>query len=35
MLVEPGLITTEFGTTAAGGVGEAGEGEGDYAHFNA
>jgi NAD(P)-dependent dehydrogenase (short-subunit alcohol dehydrogenase family) len=35
VLVEPGLIRTEFGTTAAGGVSEAGEGEGDYAHFNA
>jgi NAD(P)-dependent dehydrogenase (short-subunit alcohol dehydrogenase family) len=35
ILVEPGLIRTEFGTTAAGGVSEAGEGEGDYAHFNA
>ena len=35
VLVEPGLIRTEFGTTAAGGVSEAGEREGDYAHFNA
>jgi NAD(P)-dependent dehydrogenase (short-subunit alcohol dehydrogenase family) len=35
ILVEPGLIRTEFGTTAAGGVSEAGAGEGDYAHFNA
>ncbi len=35
VLVEPGLIRTEFGTTAAGAVSEAGEGEGDYAHFNA
>jgi NAD(P)-dependent dehydrogenase (short-subunit alcohol dehydrogenase family) len=33
VLVEPGLIRTEFGTTAAGGVSEVGEG--DYAHFNA
>jgi NAD(P)-dependent dehydrogenase (short-subunit alcohol dehydrogenase family) len=35
ILVEPGLIRTAFGTTAAGGVSEAGAGEGDYAHFNA
>jgi len=35
VLVEPGLIRTEFGTTAAGGVSEAGAGEGDYAQFNA
>src|SRR5919201_6532296 len=28
ILVEPGLIRTEFGTTAAGGVSEAGEGDG-------
>src|SRR5215204_4430905 len=35
VLVEPGLIRTEFGTAAAGGVSEAGEGEGDYAQFNA
>ena len=35
ILVEPGLIRTEFGTTAAGGVSEAGAGEGDYAQFNA
>ena len=35
ILIEPGLIRTEFGTTAAGAVSEAGEGEGDYAQFNA
>src|SRR5829696_4171628 len=35
ILIEPGLIRTSFGTTAAGGVSEAGEGEGDYAQFNA
>jgi NAD(P)-dependent dehydrogenase (short-subunit alcohol dehydrogenase family) len=35
ILIEPGLIRTSFGTTAAGGVSEAGQGEGDYAHFNA
>ena len=35
ILIEPGLIRTAFGTTAAGGVSEAGAGEGDYAHFNA
>ena len=35
ILVEPGLIRTEFGTTAAGGVSEAAAGEGDYAQFNA
>jgi NAD(P)-dependent dehydrogenase (short-subunit alcohol dehydrogenase family) len=35
ILVEPGLIRTSFGTTAAGGVSEAGADEGDYAHFNA
>jgi NAD(P)-dependent dehydrogenase (short-subunit alcohol dehydrogenase family) len=35
VIVEPGLIRTEFGTTAAGGVSEAGDGEGDYAQFNA
>jgi NAD(P)-dependent dehydrogenase (short-subunit alcohol dehydrogenase family) len=46
VLVEPGLIRTEFGKTAAGGVSQAGErsgdeasgrgrSEGDYAHFNA
>ena len=35
ILVEPGLIRTEFGTTAAGGVSEAAPGEGDYAQFNA
>jgi NAD(P)-dependent dehydrogenase (short-subunit alcohol dehydrogenase family) len=33
VLVEPGLIRTEFGTTAAGGVSEAEDGE--YAQFNA
>jgi NAD(P)-dependent dehydrogenase (short-subunit alcohol dehydrogenase family) len=40
VLVEPGLITTEFGTTATASLAEAGEGERDdvadpYAHFNA
>ena len=35
IVIEPGLIRTAFGTTAAGGVSEAGEGEGDYAQFNA
>jgi NAD(P)-dependent dehydrogenase (short-subunit alcohol dehydrogenase family) len=35
VIVEPGLIRTEFGTTAAAGVSEAGQGEGDYAQFNA
>ena len=35
ILVEPGLIRTSFGTTAAGGVSEAGTDEGDYAQFNA
>jgi len=46
ILIEPGLIRTEFGTTAAGGVSEAGErersgdeasgrGRSDYAQFNA
>jgi NAD(P)-dependent dehydrogenase (short-subunit alcohol dehydrogenase family) len=35
ILVEPGLIRTEFGTTAAGGVSKAAAGEGDYAQFNA
>jgi NAD(P)-dependent dehydrogenase (short-subunit alcohol dehydrogenase family) len=35
IIIEPGLIRTEFGSTAAGGVTEAGEGEGDYAQFNA
>jgi NAD(P)-dependent dehydrogenase (short-subunit alcohol dehydrogenase family) len=38
ILVEPGLIRTSFGTTAARAVSEAGErggGDGDYAHFNA
>jgi NADP-dependent 3-hydroxy acid dehydrogenase YdfG len=35
ILVEPGLIRTSFGTTAAGGVSEAHTGEGDYAQFNA
>jgi NAD(P)-dependent dehydrogenase (short-subunit alcohol dehydrogenase family) len=46
ILIEPGLIRTSFGTTAAGGVSEAGQGErsgdeasgrgsGDYAQFNA
>jgi short-subunit dehydrogenase len=33
VLVEPGLIRTEFGTTAAGAVSEAEDG--DYAQFNA
>jgi NAD(P)-dependent dehydrogenase (short-subunit alcohol dehydrogenase family) len=33
ILIEPGLIRTEFGTTAAGGVTE--QGDGDYAQFNA
>jgi NAD(P)-dependent dehydrogenase (short-subunit alcohol dehydrogenase family) len=33
VVVEPGLIRTEFGSTAAGGVSEADDG--DYAHFNA
>jgi NAD(P)-dependent dehydrogenase (short-subunit alcohol dehydrogenase family) len=35
IVVEPGLIRTSFGTTAAGGVSEAGADEGDYAQFNA
>jgi NAD(P)-dependent dehydrogenase (short-subunit alcohol dehydrogenase family) len=35
ILIEPGLIRTAFGTTAAGGVSEAGVDEGDYAQFNA
>jgi NADP-dependent 3-hydroxy acid dehydrogenase YdfG len=35
ILVEPGLIRTSFGTTAAGGVSETLTGEGDYAEFNA
>jgi len=35
ILVEPGLIRTSFGTTAAGGLSEAGTDEGDYAQFNA
>ena len=35
ILIEPGLIRTAFGETAAGGVSEAGAGEGDYAQFNA
>src|SRR4051812_28725121 len=35
IIIEPGLIRTEFGTTAAGGVTEAGEDDGDYAQFNA
>jgi NAD(P)-dependent dehydrogenase (short-subunit alcohol dehydrogenase family) len=35
ILVEPGLIRTSFGTTAAGAVSEAGAGEADYARFNA
>ena len=35
ILIEPGLIRTAFGETAAGGVAEAGAGEGDYAQFNA
>ena len=35
IVVEPGLIRTAFGTTAAGAVSEAGPGEGDYAQFNA
>jgi NAD(P)-dependent dehydrogenase (short-subunit alcohol dehydrogenase family) len=46
ILIEPGLIKTAFGSTASGGVSEAGErsgdeasgrgrGEGDYAQFNA
>ena len=46
ILIEPGLIRTEFGTTASGGVAEAspgersgdeasGRGSGDYAQFNA
>ena len=35
ILIEPGLIRTEFGTTAAGGVSDAGEHDGDYAQFNA
>ena len=35
VLIEPGLITTEFGETAAGSVGETEAGEGPYAKFNA
>ncbi len=35
ILIEPGLIRTAFGETASGGVSEAGDGEGDYAQFNA
>ena len=33
VLIEPGLIRTEFGETAAAGVTEAGAGEGDYARL--
>ena len=35
VIIEPGLIRTAFGETASGGVSEAGEGDGDYAQFNA
>src|SRR5215210_1007009 len=35
ILIEPGLIRTSFGDTSVAGVAEAGEGQGDYAQFNA
>jgi NAD(P)-dependent dehydrogenase (short-subunit alcohol dehydrogenase family) len=34
VIIEPGLIKTEFGNTAAGSLGEANGEEGPYAHFN-
>jgi NAD(P)-dependent dehydrogenase (short-subunit alcohol dehydrogenase family) len=35
IIIEPGLIRTAFAETASGGVSEAGEGDADYAQFNA
>jgi len=34
VIIEPGLIITDFGTTAAGSLADSGDGEGPYAHFN-